>query len=63
MINTTLTHKHCKGLTIKILAETKKGYKVEQTELYQSWDDKKLRKPKVKQAYFSNAEIKDLFTS
>lgn len=56
-------HKHQKGLTIEPLSTTKTGYKVRQTELYTGWTDKKLRTPKVKIAYYSHAEIKELFTS
>jgi hypothetical protein len=56
------SHKHIKGLTIELLEPTKKGYKVRQTSLYQPWGNAKLRKPKVKIAFYSDEEIKDLFT-
>tara|TARA_Y100001973_G_C5182830_1_gene325939 strand:+ start:449 stop:775 length:327 start_codon:yes stop_codon:yes gene_type:complete len=54
-------HKHIKGLSIELIAPTKKGYKVRQTEMFMPWSDKKLRKPKIKTAFYSDAELKDLF--
>lgn len=57
----TLKHKHSKGLTIKLLSPTNNGWKVEQTELYKGFNDKKLRTPKVKNASYSDADLKDLF--
>jgi len=54
-------HKHIKGLSIELIAPTKKGYKVLQTELYNTSGIVKLRTPKVKTAYFYDSEIKDLF--
>ena len=54
-------HKYIKGLSIELISTTKKGYKVLQTELYNISGSKKLRTPKVKTAYFSDSEIKDLF--
>ena len=55
------THKYCKGLTIEIISPTKKGFKVKQIELFTGWSDRKLRTPKVKTAFYSNNEIKELF--
>jgi hypothetical protein len=57
----TYKHKHCKGLTVEIIGETNKGYKVRQTELFKPWSNTKLRKPKVKTAYYSLAEFSELF--
>ncbi len=54
-------HKHIKGLSIELIAPTKKGYKVRQTELFMPWTDKKLRKPKIKIAFYSDSELKELF--
>lgn len=54
-------HKYIKGLSIELIKPTKKGYKVLQTELYNISGSKKLRIAKVKTAFFSDSEIKDLF--
>lgn len=56
-----LKHKHQKGLTIKLLSATKKGWKVEQTELYKGWSDTKLKSPKIKKTSFSDDELSELF--
>lgn len=56
-----LKHKHIDGLTIELLEPTSKGWKVKQTEIYDSWTDRKLRKPKSKIRFFSNKEIEELF--
>lgn len=54
-------HKHINGLTIELVSPTKHGWKVTQTEIYQPWGSRKLRKPKVKTTFYSNAELKELF--
>lgn len=56
-----MTHKHIKGLSIELISPTAKGYKVRQTELYNYSGTKKLRRPKIKTAFYSDAEIKELF--
>lgn len=55
------THKHAKGLTIVLISPTAKGWKVRQTEIFNGWTDRKLRRPKTKIAFFSDAELKELF--
>ena len=50
-------HKYIKGLSIELIAPTKKGYKVLQTELYNTSGIVKLRTPKIKTAYFYDSEI------
>ena len=54
-------HKYIKGLSIELIAPTKKGYKVLQTELYNTSGIVKLRTPKIKTSYFYDSEIKDFF--
>ena len=56
-----MIHKHIEGLSIEILSETNKGYKVKQTELFAGWSGRKLRIPKVKICFYSGTEIKNLF--
>jgi hypothetical protein len=58
-----LKHKHIEGLSIELLNQTNRGWKVLQTELFTPWTGKKLRKPKTATKYYSQAEIADLFTS
>jgi len=61
MPNKKMKHRHIDGLSIELLSETSKGWKVRQTELYAPWGSRKLRKPKVKTAFYSDAEISELF--
>lgn len=57
----TYKHKFTRGISITLINPTKKGFKCEQTELYQAWGDKKLRTPKVKTVYYTNSELAELF--
>lgn len=56
-----LIHKHIDGLSIEIIGQTDKGYKVVQTELFSPWTNRRLKKAKVKTAFYSREEIKELF--
>lgn len=59
-IGSTFKHKHYDYITIELIEPTSKGWKVMQTETANS-SGKKLRTPKQKTAFFSKADINDLF--
>lgn len=57
-----MKHKHLTNVTIELIEPTSKGWKVKQIETH-SVGGRKLSTPKEKVAYYSKAEIKDLFES
>ena len=58
-LDTILQHKHLKRIFITIIGFTKRGYKVRQVELKEPGSRKRN---KEKTAFYSTAEINDLFT-
>lgn len=57
----SMQHNFQSNISIQLLSETAKGWKVTQFETHNT-SARKLRTPKRKIAYYSSAEIKELFT-
>ncbi|KKN20203.1 hypothetical protein LCGC14_0937840 [marine sediment metagenome] len=55
-----MKHKHIEGLSIELQTPTNKGWKVKKTEIFAP--GRKLRTPKTKVAYYTNSELKELFS-